>query len=478
MYKRIIAVVVAVILLLTVGLTVVYMTSMFNRERDSRLNALKEDARELATLFEKSCAATEGVDAVALQQMYAKAATIYEEHNAYLVISDFGDNTLTNYSVFSTSDPELAEALTKHSNLVAHKQMAVYEGREVVERMKIGDLPVFMVAIPYHMQQTNIGVMIVTRVQHIESGIGDMVMPIAVLAVLVMLLAVAVISLLIDSAIRPLRVLTKASADMADGNFNVEVPKTPNAPPEIRELTRAFNTMAAKLKITELSRREFVANVSHELRSPITSIAGFVQGMEDGTIPPEEHAHYLAIVGDETRRLNKLITSLLVLSRLERDDAALEYHNFDICEMLRRAIIRRVPELESKKLEIECDFVIEPCMVSADSDRIEQVVINLVDNAIKFTPEGGTITLRTWREGDRCFVRVKDTGIGILPEDRPRVFERFFTVDRAHTSGKGTGLGLSICQRIMEMHGQSIVLEDTPPGEGASFVFTLARANG
>ena len=221
-----------------------------------------------------------------------------------------------------------------------------------------------------------------------------------------------------------------------------------------------------------------MANVSHELRSPITSIAGFVQGMEDGTIPPEEHAHYLAIVGDETRRLNKLITSLLVLSRLERDDAALEYHNFDICEMLRRAIIRRVPELESKKLEIECDFVIEPCMVSADSDRIEQVVINLVDNAIKFTPEGGTITLRTWREGDKCFVRVKDTGIGILPEDRPRVFERFFTVDRAHTSGKGTGLGLSICQRIMEMHGQSIVLEDTPPGEGASFVFSLARANG
>jgi len=219
-----------------------------------------------------------------------------------------------------------------------------------------------------------------------------------------------------------------------------------------------------------------VANVSHELRSPITSISGFVEGMEDGTIPPEEHPKYLALVGDETRRLSKLIGDLLALSRLERDDVTLEKTDFDMNEMLRRAIIRRVNDLESKNMELDCDFQQEPCMVRADSDRIEQVVVNLLDNAIKFTPNGGKITLKTAVNKSLCTVTVADNGVGITPEDRPKVFDRFFTADRAHTSGKGTGLGLSICQRIMEMHGQTIRLEDT--AEGTAFAFTLEKGQG
>jgi len=181
----------------------------------------------------------------------------------------------------------------------------------------------------------------------------------------------------------------------------------------------------------------------------------------------------LAIVGDETRRLSKLIGDLLALSRLEREDAALEMSEFDVCEMLRRVIIRRVSDLENKRMEVECDFEPDPCQVRADSDRIEQVVVNLVDNAIKFTPEGGRLTLKVSAEDGKCTVVVEDNGIGIVPEDRERVFERFFTVDRAHTSGKGTGLGLSICQRILEMHGQSIKLLDRE--EGTAFAFTLDK---
>ena len=122
-------------------------------------------------------------------------------------------------------------------------------------------------------------------------------------------------------------------------------------------------------------------------------------------------------------------------------------------------------------MDVECDFDPEPCIVYADMARIEQVAVNLIDNAIKFTPDGGCITLKVRAEDGLCTVTVQDNGIGILPEDKPRVFERFFTADRAHTSGKGTGLGLSICQRIMEMHGQSIRLLDTQ--EGAAFAFTL-----
>ena len=260
---------------------------------------------------------------------------------------------------------------------------------------------------------------------------------------------------------------------MSAGDFAARV-EVSGAAAEVDELARAFNAMADELSCIEQGRREFVANVSHELRSPITSIMGFVQGMEDGTIPPEEHGKYLSIVSDETKRLSKLIGDLLSLSRLEREDAALTVTDFDICEMLRRAVLRRLSDLESRRMDVDCDFAEDSMLVRADADRIEQVVVNLIDNAVKFTPEGGQLRLVCRWEKDLCLVTVKDNGVGILPEDRERVFERFFTADRAHTAGKGTGLGLSICQRILQMHGQSIRLEDTQ--EGAAFTFTLAKA--
>ena len=137
-------------------------------------------------------------------------------------------------------------------------------------------------------------------------------------------------------------------------------------------------------------------------------------------------------------------------------------------------MICRMNDLEEKKIDISCEFETDPCPVHADSDRIEQVVINLLDNAIKFTPEGGRITLETEVKNDTAEITVRDSGSGVPPEDREKIFDRFFTADRAHTAGKGTGLGLSICKRIMDMHGQSIRLLDTE--EGAAFRFTLKTA--
>ncbi len=171
--------------------------------------------------------------------------------------------------------------------------------------------------------------------------------------------------------------------------------------------------------------------------------------------------------------MKNLIGDLLKLSRLEKDDAALNKTNFDICELLSRVLLHRTGDLEAKKMDVECDFAPEPCMVSADESRIEQVAVNLLDNAIKFTPDGGVIRMSVRVNQGICTVIVQDNGVGISPEDRPHVFERFYTADKAHTSGKGTGLGLSICQRIMEMHGQKITLMDTGDEAGAAFAFTL-----
>ena len=236
---------------------------------------------------------------------------------------------------------------------------------------------------------------------------------------------------------------------------------------------RDCKLMAEKLSQLEESRREFVANVSHELRSPITAISGYVEGMRDGTIGQEDYPQYLTIVSDETTRLKNLIGDLLKLSRLEKADAALNKTNFDICKLLSRVLLHRTGDLEAKKMDVECDFAPEPCMVSADESRIEQVAVNLLDNAIKFTPDGGVIRMSVRVNQGICTVIVQDNGVGISPEDRPHVFERFYTADKAHTSGKGTGLGLSICQRIMEMHGQKITLMDTGDEAGAAFAFTL-----
>jgi len=272
---------------------------------------------------------------------------------------------------------------------------------------------------------------------------------------------------------KPLGRLTDAARAMAEGDFAVRVPQS-RSTREMAELSAAFNSMADELAQVEDSRREFVANVSHELRSPITAIRGYIEGMLDGTIPEEGREKYLSIVSDESRRLSHLIGELLALSRLERDDAALDLTDFDICDLLERVFLRRTGDLESRRMDVDCDFAPEPCHVRADMARIDQVLVNLIDNAIKFTPDGGEIKLRVRADSGLCTVTVQDNGVGIQPEDRPRVFERFFTADRAHTSGKGTGLGLSICQRIMEMHGQKIRLLDTE--QGAAFAFTLPLA--
>ena len=316
-------------------------------------------------------------------------------------------------------------------------------------------------------------VFIQTPAQEIEVRAGTLLLPVLGVVLGFCILAGGALLLYLRRILHPVSVLSGAAKAMSEGNFSVRAPEGKATCPEIAELSASFNTMAEKLSQLEESRREFVANVSHELRSPITAISGYVEGMRDGTIGQEDYPQYLTIVSDETTRLKNLIGDLLKLSRLEKDDAALNKTNFDICELLSRVLLHRTGDLEAKKMDVECDFAPEPCMVSADESRIEQVAVNLLDNAIKFTPDGGVIRMSVRVNQGICTVIVQDNGVGISPEDRPHIFERFYTADKAHTSGKGTGLGLSICQRIMEMHGQKITLMDTGDEAGAAFAFTL-----
>ena len=476
MFTRIMAVVLAVIVVLTIGFSVMGVVAVNNQQITGRLNQLISEAHDVAYLAAHNRSISSsfnvlGVESEEQKFLEWKSNKIYKDWGAYILLVDRKRRVMDNINLAGQDDPEFVSSLNSKELNDAFSQ--VLSGGEIAVRTLTGGEASFTVGVPYIRNDQVLGaVLIHTKAQAIEGDVWSVTRPVVLISLVVLLLSGVLIFFYVRRIMRPLRALTNASRAMTNGDFSARVEDVQGAP-EIREMANAFNTMADQLSDTERSRREFVANVSHELRSPITAISGFVQGMEDGTIPPEEHPKYLKLVSDETRRLTKLIHDLLVLSRLERDDATLDIHDFDICEMLRRAVIRRMGDLERKQMEVDCDFREDPCMVRADSDRIEQVVVNLVDNALKFTPQHGRLRLTTEDSADHMTITVADNGTGILPEDRPHVFERFFTADRAHTAGKGTGLGLSICQRILEMHGQTIRLLDTR--EGAAFAFTLAK---
>ncbi len=476
MFKRIISLIVSVVVVITVVLAGICCSTLRNQQINSRLDELKKEAREIAYLAGQNTSISIGGHLFSSAQTWEKylnwkAAEVNDEFGAYILVVNRSGQVMDNMKTISSQDSALASSL--NGKELSEALVKVLGGEEISLRTMVDGSPTFTVGVPFVQNDTVLGaVLIQTEVQYIESGIDTLMLQVVLFSLAVLLCAVVLAFLYVRSILKPLKQVTSAARQMADGDFNARVEVT-HGTPEVEELSRSFNTMADKISETETSRREFVANVSHELRSPITSISGFVQGMEDGTIPPEEHSRYLSIVGDETKRLSKLIGQLLALSRLERDDAALTEGDFDICEMLRRAIIRRMNDLDSKHLNVVCDFDNDNVWVHGDSDRIEQVVVNLLDNALKFTPNGGQITLSVHDREGKEHITVADNGVGILPEDRGKVFDRFFTADRAHTSGKGTGLGLSICQRIMQMHGEQIYLEDTK--EGSAFTFTMKK---
>ena len=477
MFARIMAVVMAAILLTTVCLSAVWWLTLRNQQIDARLDYLSSEAEEIAYLAgnlsgDSLMDTIRDRDSMTRTYLNRMAAKVSEEFDAFILVMDQNGNSMVYDQARNSEDPGAVESLDGEE--ITNAFQRILAGETIRLRSESGEAPTFTVGVPFEMGNTRTGaVFIRTRAQRIESGLGEILWRVMVLAAAVLVLSGVVVFLFVHRRMKPLRQLETAAATIAEGDFTVQVDEK-QGDPELRELSGAFNTMARKLQGVETGRREFVANVSHELRSPITSIRGFAEGMVDGVIPEAEQLKYLKLVADESKRLSGLIDDLLALSRLERDDAKPEMAAFDINEMLRRAVIRRMNDLEAKKIDVSCEFEEDSCMVRADSDRIEQVVINLLDNAIKFTPEGGKIVLESGTKDGIAEVTVKDSGCGIAPEDRDRIFDRFFTADRAHTAGKGTGLGLSICKRIMEMHGQSIRLLDTDGG--AAFRFTLEKA--
>lgn len=293
-------------------------------------------------------------------------------------------------------------------------------------------------------------------------------------AVLVFFVAFLTASITSARQAKPLREMAEAARRFGHGEFDTRVP-TGNRQDEIGELAEAFNTMADSLALADRERSEFIANVSHELKTPMTTIAGFADGILDGTIPPEKQRDALCTVSSETRRLSRLVRRMLDLSRLQAGDAAATQEPFDITEVLLRVLVSLEGKINEKELDVETDLPEDPLRVWGDPDGITQVCYNLLDNAIKFSAPGTTLRLSISAKGGKAHVSVENTGETIPPEELKRIFDRFHKTDRSRSMDReGVGLGLYIVRSILDAHKESITVASE---NGVTrFTFTLSPA--
>ena len=289
----------------------------------------------------------------------------------------------------------------------------------------------------------------------------------------VMLAALIATYFITERIVTPLKEMSRAAKSFAAGKFDVRVPVHGND--EVADLARAMNNMSQSLEALDNMRTSFMANVSHDLRTPMTTISGFIDGILDGVIPAEQQTYYLGIVSEEVKRLSRLVSQLLDLSRIQAGDRKFVSAPFDICEVSRLILISFEHKIDEKRLEVEFECEQENMFVLADRDAMYQIVYNLVDNAVKFSKERGVlrISLDTVKKGQKVRIRVYNQGQGIAKEDLPYVFERFYKNDKSRgLDKKGVGLGLYISKTIVEAHNESISV-DSVHGEWCEFTFTL-----
>lgn len=272
-------------------------------------------------------------------------------------------------------------------------------------------------------------------------------------------------------SIRPLHQLIKAAKEYSLGHF--EQPIDLKCHDEFLELKDTINFMATELNSLDDYQKKFIANISHDFRSPLTSIKGYTEAMRDGTIPYEMQNKYLDIILFETDRLNKLTNNLLTLNTFERNGALLNITTFDINQVIKHTLLTFEGTCTKKKVSINLEFNSEKLLVNADMDKIQQVLYNLIDNAIKFSHHNSSIRISVAEKNDKAFIGIKDNGIGIPKDALKKIWERFYKTDLSRGKDKkGTGLGLSITKEIINAHGEHITVVSTE-GVGTEFIFSL-----
>ena len=325
----------------------------------------------------------------------------------------------------------------------------------------------------------NLGLVIVSRPMDTTTEVLNRISNIfMVVSMLVVTLSVIVISIIIGRQSDPLKQMARVARSFGHGDLDARVKLAGDYPEEVEDLALAFNNMAQELQKSEYQRKEFVANVSHELKTPMTTSSGYVDGILDGTIPQTRHRYYLQIVSDETKRLSRLVRSMLDISRLQDgggipDD---KKTHFDMEEAMGQVLITFEKKITDKDLEVDVDMPGHPVYTHACQDQVTQVIYNLIDNAVKFCPQGGTLGLKIKQGGGKVYVSVANSGQTIPQEELPLVFDRFHKLDKSRSQNRdGWGLGLYIVKTIVSSHGENISV--TSRDGKTEFTFTMPLVN-
>ena len=402
-------------------------------------------------------------------QVSGADAVICDAEGRLVLCSDAPFGCETHQGLRISTESFLRQVLTQGS----------YQGAGVIRRLYSDARYFVAVAIRDASTSVPVGIVLVSSPTASTDAILQRITDIYLfVSLLVVLAAVAMMTFFARRESKPLQQMAKAANAFGHGDLDARVKLDGYYTEEMQELALAFNNMASSLQKSEYQRQEFVANVSHELKTPMTTIGGYIDGILDGTIPPERQAHYMRIVSDETKRLSRLVRSMLDISRLQDQGGVPEEKKsrFDMEECAGQVLITFEQKINAKGCAVEVDMPEHPVYTMANQDYITQVIYNLLDNAVKFCPPEGTLGLKIWEGGSKVYVCVFNDGETIPPEELPLVFDRFHKTDKSRSRNQdGWGLGLYIVKTIVCSHGENISVSSL---EGRTeFTFTMPLVN-
>ncbi len=453
------------IIIISLGIIAMFLPSVLEsyfmkQKEDVMKNQGQKVARQLGVAFYTGII---GIDRLqsefSLLEGYADSIWLIDKEGGLVAVSGDGEN--------------IEDVVIAKSELEE-----MFNGETIVIENRFNDIfsrSTLTVGCPIWLGETVVGGLLVhTSIPEIKESIKD-VYTVFIIAILISVgIAFILLYFMAKRIVKPLKDMTEASKVIASGDFKKRIEIKSND--EIGQLAANFNEMAEGLDKMEDYRSRFIANISHDLRSPITSIQGFLNAILDGTIPPEKQEKYLHTVLDETYRLTKLTNDILELSKIENSEIVLNKENYDINEMIRNIVLKFETRVMDKKINMNVVFVHESSWVYADAQKIERIIYNLIDNAVKFTGENGIITIKTEDIDDKIYITVSDTGIGLADDEAKHIFERFYKADSSRgMDKKGMGLGLSIVKEIIKAHEEAITV-DSKKGEGTSFRFSLTKS--
>lgn len=403
-----------------------------------------------------------------LQALYRNLSTLatYQDAQIWLISPD-GEILLNTEEPLDTEDPDV---ITDFDPVALGSNY--YSTGDFFSQF---DTDMLSVMVPVTSNYSINGyVAIHTSLDDIYSQREAMLLRVDLLFLVIFLFSFGILALFAFTVYRPLQKIIQGTDQYAEGNLTYQIQV--HSQDEMGYLARTLNYMSGELNKIGEYQKKFVANVSHDFRSPLTSIKGYVEAIADGTIPPEMQDRYLNIVLFETERLNKLTQSLLTLNDIDSKGNMLEITDFDINAVIKNTAATFEGICTSRKITISLVIPSQTLYVRADMGKIQQVLYNLIDNAIKFSNNDSTITVETTEKYRKVFVSVKDSGIGIPRESLSKIWDRFYKIDSSRGKDrKGTGLGLSIVKEIINAHNQNINVISTE-GVGTEFIFTLDKA--